>query len=169
VVVELGCGAGGDAVFLASHGHTVTAVDFAPGALLRARRLATSAGVAVDFRTVNLYSVRETLTLAALLAASPGRKIVYVRRLLEDLRPTGLDNLWRTVRALARNGSVCYLEFQTDGDPAELDKQGPPGQYFVDAAEVAAEAIARGATIVHREEVESTVDQPGACRMILEW
>ncbi|HYO32107.1 MAG TPA: class I SAM-dependent methyltransferase [Nocardioidaceae bacterium] len=169
VVVELGCGAGGDAVYLATQGHTVTAVDFAPGALLRARRLATSAGVAVDFRTVNMYSVRETLTLAALLAATPGRKIVYVRRLLEDLRPTGLDNFWRTVRALARNGSVLYLEFQTDGDLDALDEQGPPGQYFVDAAEVEAEAVARGATIVHREQVESTSDQPRVCRMILEW
>lgn len=94
---------------------------------------------------------------------------MYVRRLLEDLRPTGLDNFWRTVRALARNGSVLYLEFQTDGDLDALDKQGPPGQYFVDAAEVKAEAIARGATIVHSEEVESTADQPRACRMILEW
>jgi len=64
---------------------------------------------------------------------------------------------------------VCYLEFQTDGDPEALDTQGPPGHYFVDAAEVEAEAVARGATIVHREEVESTADQPRACRMILEW
>ncbi|GAB4098524.1 class I SAM-dependent methyltransferase [Sinomonas halotolerans] len=47
--IDLGCGVGDNAVFLAQHRFEVTAVDFAPAAIARAEEKARQAGVDVDF------------------------------------------------------------------------------------------------------------------------
>lgn len=47
--VEIGCGTGSNAVWLASRGFEVTAVDLSPLAIRLARRRARAAGVAVNF------------------------------------------------------------------------------------------------------------------------
>jgi SAM-dependent methyltransferase len=54
--IDLGCGEGGDARWLAGHGWRVTAVDVSATALARAADLAASAGVAdrIDFRCQDL-------------------------------------------------------------------------------------------------------------------
>ena len=43
--LDLGCGEGGDAVWLARHGWAVTGVDLSPTAVARGRRAAAEAGV----------------------------------------------------------------------------------------------------------------------------
>jgi SAM-dependent methyltransferase len=54
--LDLGCGEGADAVWLAERGWSVTAVDISDTALGRARELATARGVAdrIDFRQLDL-------------------------------------------------------------------------------------------------------------------
>lgn len=47
--LDVGCGEGRNAVWLATEGWTVTGVDFSPVAIDKARRLASSAGVNVDW------------------------------------------------------------------------------------------------------------------------
>jgi 2-polyprenyl-3-methyl-5-hydroxy-6-metoxy-1,4-benzoquinol methylase len=47
--LDLGCGEGADAIWLASQGWTVTGVDISDVALDRARQHAAAAGVSVDF------------------------------------------------------------------------------------------------------------------------
>ena len=47
--VDLGCGSGANAVFLAEHGFEVTGVDFAAAALEKAQRLAANQKVRVDW------------------------------------------------------------------------------------------------------------------------
>jgi SAM-dependent methyltransferase len=47
--LELGCGTGTNAIYLAKHGWQATAVDFVPSAIARARRKAGREGVAVRF------------------------------------------------------------------------------------------------------------------------
>jgi SAM-dependent methyltransferase len=47
--IDLGCGEGDNAIFLARNGFDVTAVDFAPSAIAKARAKASAAGVEVDF------------------------------------------------------------------------------------------------------------------------
>lgn len=56
--LDLGCGEGGDAVWLAEHGWTVVATDVSPTALARARAAAESRGVAdrIDFVEHDLTS-----------------------------------------------------------------------------------------------------------------
>ena len=52
--LDLGSGDGRNAVWLASHGWRVTAVDFSPVALERGRTLATACGVDVDWELADL-------------------------------------------------------------------------------------------------------------------
>jgi len=52
--VELGCGTGTNAVWLAQHGFAVAAIDVSPGAVERARGRAEKAGVSVCFLTGDL-------------------------------------------------------------------------------------------------------------------
>lgn len=47
--IDLGCGEGDNAIFLAQHGFQVTAVDFSPAAIAKAKTKARDAGVEVDF------------------------------------------------------------------------------------------------------------------------
>lgn len=47
--IDLGCGVGDNAIFLAQHGFEVTAVDFAPAAIARAKAKAGQVGAAVRF------------------------------------------------------------------------------------------------------------------------
>jgi len=49
-VLEIGCGTGTHAVWLAARDLSVVAVDLAPTAIARARERASAAGVAADFR-----------------------------------------------------------------------------------------------------------------------
>jgi SAM-dependent methyltransferase len=48
-VIDLGCGEGDNAIFLAQHGFQVTAVDFSPAAIAKAKTKARDAAAAVDF------------------------------------------------------------------------------------------------------------------------
>jgi SAM-dependent methyltransferase len=56
--VDLGCGSGANAVFLAQHGFRVTAVDLASSAIARARQRAQAANVAIDFVVDDLVQPR---------------------------------------------------------------------------------------------------------------
>lgn len=49
-------GEGRNSVWLAQQGHAVTAFDFAPNALAKAKRLAAARGVAVDHRQGDVYA-----------------------------------------------------------------------------------------------------------------
>lgn len=93
--LDVGCGEGADAIWLAQGGWTVTAIDISDVALGRARQAAESAGVAVDWvlgdalhrplpaRSFDLLSMQyPALPKAAGEAA--------VRRLLDTVAPGGL-------------------------------------------------------------------------------
>ena len=56
--IDLGCGTGSNAVFLAQHGFEVTGVDFARAAIDKARAKAEIAGVRVDFLVDDLTALR---------------------------------------------------------------------------------------------------------------
>lgn len=54
--LDVGCGEGGDAIWLAQRGWQVTALDPSGVALARARAAATAAGVTVDWRQAGLLT-----------------------------------------------------------------------------------------------------------------
>jgi 2-polyprenyl-3-methyl-5-hydroxy-6-metoxy-1,4-benzoquinol methylase len=58
-VLDVGCGTGDLAIWLAGRGHAVSGVDFLPGPLAAARAKATAAGVAVNFLEMDALAVAE--------------------------------------------------------------------------------------------------------------
>jgi SAM-dependent methyltransferase len=56
--IDLGCGSGANAIFLAQHGFDVTGVDFASEAIEKAKRSADEAGVSVRFMVDDLTNLR---------------------------------------------------------------------------------------------------------------
>jgi len=94
--VDLGCGVGDNAVFLAEHGFTVTGVDFSPSAIARACAKATAAAVKVDFFVDDLTRLRRLQGPYDLL-------VDYGT--LDDLDAAGRDAYVRAVIPLAAPGA----------------------------------------------------------------
>jgi len=112
--LEVGCGTGADAVYLARRGLEVTAVDWSPLALERARRRATMAGAAVCFVLEDVFEFVRTVEPF---------DFVYDAGFYHFVRRTDLtrylDLLWRT----ARPGSFYLALSGSTGEEAE---GGPP-------------------------------------------
>jgi SAM-dependent methyltransferase len=83
--LDLGSGDGRNAVWLASHGWRVTAVDFSPVALERGRTLATACGVGVDWELADLLEwvppagAFELVALFFIHLPPDERHVVYTR------------------------------------------------------------------------------------------
>lgn len=58
VAIDLGCGTGANAIFLAQNGFKVTGVDFSETAIEKARRKAEAAGMQIDFVVDDLTNLR---------------------------------------------------------------------------------------------------------------
>jgi SAM-dependent methyltransferase len=56
-VLDVGCGLGDNAIYLASQGHQVTGIDAAPTAIEQARQRAQQQGVGVDFAVADATSL----------------------------------------------------------------------------------------------------------------
>lgn len=91
--IDLGCGAGVEAIYLAKQGFEVTGVDFSPTAIRRARRVAEQARLPVRFLIDDLTCLRQVrgcfdlLTdFGALNDMSPEARELYVQRVLPSTR-----------------------------------------------------------------------------------
>ncbi len=100
-VLELGCGAGHNAVAMALQGATVTAVDGSEAMLEHARRLAHDAGVKVEFR-------RSDLSELAWLRADSVDVALSVDALVEV---EDLDRLLRSVHRVLRTGAPFVFTY----------------------------------------------------------
>jgi SAM-dependent methyltransferase len=93
-VLDVGCGEGADAIWLAAHGWTVTAIDVSTVAIGRAREAARSAGVAVDWISGDVLTTpfpdRSFDLLSLQYPALPKAGESAVRALLGSLRPGGV-------------------------------------------------------------------------------
>ncbi len=94
--LEVGCGEGGDAIWLASHGWDVTAVDFADAALARTATHAEEAGVGdrvstrrVDVRIFEPDGETWDLVTSHFVHLPDGGMVDVVRRLAAAVAPGG--------------------------------------------------------------------------------
>lgn len=101
-VLELGCGTGTDAVYLAGHGWDVTAVDLVERALVRARRAAAAAGVAPRF-------VRGDVTDLAALDVGRGFDLLLDVGCLHTLPADRRPDYVAGVTEVAAPGAVLLL------------------------------------------------------------
>jgi SAM-dependent methyltransferase len=92
--LDLACGEGRNAVWLAQHGWQVTAVDFSPVGLDKARRLADARGVTVEWVLADLLDYQPEpasyeLVLVAYLQIAPDERANVLMTACSALAPGG--------------------------------------------------------------------------------
>jgi SAM-dependent methyltransferase len=111
--VDLGCGTGANAIYLAKHGFAVVGVDFSPVALAKARTRATEAGVECRFVAADL-----TADLSGLDAPFD---LILDFGTLDDLAPEGRRAMADNVRRLTTPRSL-FLFWCFYADPVTLPR-----------------------------------------------
>ena len=120
--VDLGCGAGANAVFLAQAGFDVVGIDFSPVALGKARRAALAAGVSERVRLVGA-----DLTAPSLPGVDGPFDLLVDYGTLDDLAPMDRRAMASTIIGLARPGSifVLYAFYAARADLPRFSLMGP--------------------------------------------
>ena len=147
-VIDLGCGWGVDAHWVATQGVTAFGLDHAPKAFEQLAAESSAADLPVHYLPLNLLELRSALSTGALLANRPGRRVLTARHLVDALDARGRENLFRTAQMLLRGGGRLYLEFLTKRGE---DQAGGPHLTPVQPSRVRAELEAAGLRVVHRE------------------
>jgi SAM-dependent methyltransferase len=101
--VDLGCGTGANAIFLADHGFEVTGVDFSKIALQKARILARSK------RDRRIRFVQGDLTAASIRGVEGPFDLLVDYGTLDDLKGERRRAMAATVKRLARPGGAFLL------------------------------------------------------------
>jgi methyl halide transferase len=110
-VVDLCCGSGTDAVYLASHGFDVTAIDIAPTALVQARQKALKAAVSVRWILGDVLAPPDLGTF----------DFIYDRGCYHVVRDQNLSAYLDTLRRLSHPGTRLLLL------AARREEQASPG------------------------------------------
>jgi SAM-dependent methyltransferase len=125
--LDLGCGEGGDAIFLARSGWAVTAVDISVVALEKAAAHAAEAGVTVDFQQhdlgVSFPGGRYDLVSVQFLHSRDGR--------------LGAD-LLRTAAAAVAPGGILLIEMHQDFGPFGAPQDWDGRAWFPEPDEIVA-------------------------------
>ena len=114
--VDLGCGSGTDAIYLASKGFDVTAIDIAPTALSQAREKANRAGVKVRWLLANVLSLPKLDQF----------EFIFDRGCYHEVRFDNAAAYVETVRRLSQPGRTRFLLLA--GNPNEIPVQYAPPQ-----------------------------------------
>jgi SAM-dependent methyltransferase len=112
--LELGCGTGADAIYLAGRGFEVTAVDISPIAIERARVRAEQEGGLVRFVQADVLEFGRT---------AGQFDLVYDAGFYHFIRQQALENFLEMLWQVTRPGSF-YLSLS--GAAGETAKGGPP-------------------------------------------
>ncbi len=134
--LDLACGEGGDALWLAQAGWQVTGVDFASAAIARAAHAAAERGLTVNWITADLatWTPDAAYTLVSLSFFHESREVRHA--------------VWNVAAsAVAQGGTLLITAHSPDADPAA---PGPPAQSRFDLGELVG-FLGEGWTLIHRE------------------
>lgn len=154
-ILDIGCGEGADAIWLAQRGWEVTAVDISSLAIERARRAGDDAGVSIDWQCADVLTTPPapgrydvvTIQYPALLREAGE---VAIRRLLDAVRPGGAflvvghvldeEHARRHGHDMAQFVALDELraalgdEFMVEVDEVRARPNPPPGAHHADDA-----------------------------------
>jgi SAM-dependent methyltransferase len=132
-VLDMACGQGRNAVWLATQGHQVTGLDLSDVAIAQAGQLAQTAGVEVSLRAVDLVDEWEPegefdLVVLSYLQLPPEKRTIVHAKAIEALAPGGeifliahhADNLEHGVGG-PPTPDVLFSEAQLAADFGELE------------------------------------------------
>lgn len=119
--LEIGCGTGTNAVWLAQQGFDVTAVDVVPLAIEKAVARAKAAGVKIDVRVANLLDPAAVTTLCQ----HGPYPFVFDRGVYHCLREENLAVTLDAIERLTSAGSL-YLLLAGNANDTGKPEQGPP-------------------------------------------
>ena len=178
-VLDIGCGRGRDARWLAKQGRRVVGLDYSGVAMQFVQAAALDQGWPLELRTMNLLELRHVLSWGALLASRPGPRTVLARHLVDSTSPYGVDNFWRLVSMVLRPGDRVHLEFLTE---EIVDPEGRPSLIpALDASAVSADVVRRGGVVTDRVDLVGQAIDYGygeelskgmswrSCRLEVEW
>ena len=111
-VLDIGCGLGDNAIYLAKNGHTVTGLDISPTALVTAEQRAKDAGVDLTF------AVADSTKLDGYTDAFD---IVIDSGLFHSLDDEGRRSYVAAVHRATRPGATLLLSCFSDANPAGKD------------------------------------------------
>ncbi len=147
--LDVACGEGRNALWLAEHGWCVTAIDFSSVAIDKARRIAAHRGVevewlAADISTCQLEAEAYDLVAVLFLHTDPDERSRWLQAVAEALKP---------------GGTFIYIGH----DPSNIEKGvgGPQDPRFLPSAEALSSAL-EGFDIVTAQVIERPVaSDPG--------
>jgi len=173
-VVDVGCGNGRDVMAFARAGRPAMGLDVVPGAFKIQRRRARRTQMPATFRSFNLASLRDTLSVGADLADVHDRPVVMARLLLHGLDAPTRDNFWRLCRMLLHKGGRCFVEFRVPED-RQLPKHfaWEKGRRSISSEIVTAEAARYGGVVAQQLVGAGFApfhdEDPMLCRLVIEW
>lgn len=113
--IDLGCGSGTDAIYLASKGFEVTAIDIAPTALNQGKQKAEKAGVKVRWLLADVLAIPNLEPY----------NFIFDRGCYHEVRIEGAKAYVDTIRKLSLTGTQFLL---LAGNPNELTQRYSPPQ-----------------------------------------
>jgi SAM-dependent methyltransferase len=172
-IVDIGSGTGRDSLWFARQGRDVLGYDYIPAATERAGKTARAEDIPAEFRTFNLYDLRQVLGAGGELSHRDTPPTLYARFLVHALEDAGRHALWRIASMCLRRGGRFYLEFRTDENASASKVYGEHFRKYLPGDQVAAEIESWGGVIEHREEGYGYAvykdEDPHVCRLVATW
>jgi hypothetical protein len=173
-LVDLGTGNARDALWFAREtGRPVKAVDYSMGVMKRNERAARTQGLSVAFDVVNLYDLREVLSLGTRLARLESPVDLYARFTMHTLNYLGRRNVLRLAQMSLRSGGLLFLEFRTPRDRSRPHVFGEHTRRYLKPSTVVSQIEAAGGRIVSRTEGTGLApfedEDPYVCRIVATW
>lgn len=179
LVVDVGCGRGTNAHWLARQGVRTLGLDYSGRGFEFLDRPEERLDLPLEFGAMNVMEMRHVLGYGARIARMEERPFILARHLADTLTVRGRENLWRFAEVVCRPRGRLYLEFlvspATDDRWAQRNLLKP-----VDPDLVAAELAERGGTVVSKRMIGSAAmglrfkndplkRERQSCRMVIGW
>ena len=147
-VIELGCGNGRDAIFFASYGHHVTAVDGSEAAVAASASLAEALGENATF----IRSAIDDPTLADRLVQSDGPRALYARFFVHAITDGEEEVFLDLAAKVTSPGDILAVEYRTVRDQVGAKETETHFRRFVLPATFQARALERGFEVTYAVE-----------------